>query len=175
MGGPGSSRWRCHTKNTTVEDCLPLTMKPLKKALTYGPGWGGTMNWSQGGEPFAWLSFTTESLSGGLAVRLRYSKTTGDEKKPLDYLVRAISFPVRLGGIRWLFLCPLVLDGTLCGRRSAKLYLPAGGLYFGCRGCHGLTYTSSQVSHKFDGLYTVLAAKVGHGMTVKGVKTLLGR
>jgi hypothetical protein len=173
MGGPGSSRWGNYSKKTTVEDCLFLTPTSLKKALTYGPGQGGTINWSQRAESLACLSFTTESLDGSLAVRLRYSKTTGDEKKALDYLVPVVSSPVHLGGVRWFFLCPLMVDGTICSRQSAKLYLPPRGLYFGCRRCYGLTYRSAQESHKFDGLYTLLAANVG--LTAKGVKTLLGR
>ena len=35
-----------------------------------------------------------------------------------------------------------------CNRRVAKLYLPPGGRYFGCRLCHGLTYKSAQEHDK---------------------------
>jgi hypothetical protein len=30
----------------------------------------------------------------------------------------------------------------------AKVYLPLGGRYYGCRHCHGLTYTSCQEHDK---------------------------
>ena len=33
-----------------------------------------------------------------------------------------------------------------------KLYLPAGGMYFGSREAYGLTYTSCQESGKYDGV-----------------------
>jgi hypothetical protein len=36
-----------------------------------------------------------------------------------------------------------------------------GGRYFGCRQCHGLTYTSCQESHKYDGLYRLVARNMG--------------
>jgi hypothetical protein len=61
------------------------------------------------------------------------------------------------GGVRWWFLCPL----AGCGRRVAKLYLPPGGRYFGCRRCHRLTYTSCQESGQFRALYGRLAAEMG--------------
>jgi hypothetical protein len=40
------------------------------------------------------------------------------------------------------FICPLVVNGRACRRRVAKLYLPPGGEYFGCRHCYNLTYES---------------------------------
>jgi len=36
----------------------------------------------------------------------------------------------------------------MCGRRVAKLYLPRGARYFGCRHCYDLTYLSCQRSDK---------------------------
>jgi hypothetical protein len=44
-------------------------------------------------------------------------------------------------------VCPLVGNGTRCGRRAAKLYLRDGCSLFGCRRCLGLTYRSSQEAH----------------------------
>jgi len=35
-----------------------------------------------------------------------------------------------------------VVNGRVCCRRVAKLYLPLGGRYFGCRHCYNLTYQS---------------------------------
>ncbi len=53
---------------------------------------------------------------------------------------------------RWWFACPLVVNGRACGRRVRMLYLPPNGRYFGCRGCHDLTYRSCQESHQYDRL-----------------------
>ncbi|MCI0460572.1 MAG: hypothetical protein L0Z62_26765 [Gemmataceae bacterium] len=39
-------------------------------------------------------------------------------------------------------------DGVPCLRRVAKLYLPPGVPYFGCRTCHNLTYESAQTHDK---------------------------
>jgi hypothetical protein len=175
MGGAGSGRWANHTKKTTVESCLFLSTKPLRNALAYGPGWSGTVSWSRNGEPFAWLSYTTESLEEGLAVRLQYSSGSGETWNPADYLVQTASSPARLGGLRWFFLCPLLVNGTPCGRRVAKLYLPPGHLRFGCRPCYNLTYASAQESPRFDGLYTLLATQMGRGFTAERVKAAFGR
>ena len=43
----------------------------------------------------------------------------------------------------------------------AKLHLPPGGRYFGCRHCHELTYTSSQESHRYDRLSAGIARETG--------------
>ncbi|MCE5199571.1 hypothetical protein LLG39_11415 [bacterium] len=52
--------------------------------------------------------------------------------------------------------------------------MPSGGKYFGCRQCYNLTYTSCNDSHRFDGLFRLMGAKMG--MSAKDVKrTLDGR
>jgi hypothetical protein len=59
------------------------------------------------------------------------------------------------GGSRFLFLCPR------CLRRTAKLYLPSGGIHFRCRICYRLTYQSCNDSHKFDAMFANLAQSTG--------------
>jgi len=46
------------------------------------------------------------------------------------------------GGIRWWFICPLIVEGRACQERVRRLHLPPGGRYFGCRRCYNLTYES---------------------------------
>jgi hypothetical protein len=75
-------------------------------------------------------------------LRLFYSITKTNE--PLDYHLRLTTTRPRFGGLRWWFMCPLVVNERPCGRRVGKLYLPPGCRYFGCRRCYALTYTSSQ-------------------------------
>ena len=65
--------------------------------------------------------------------------STGEETK-LDYKVRLVTTPCNFGGMRYWFICPLVVDDKPCRRRVGKLYLPPGGTYFGCRHCYNLTY-----------------------------------
>jgi hypothetical protein len=60
------------------------------------------------------------------------------------------------GGVRWWFVCPS------CKRRAAKLYIPMRHDSFLCRRCHGLTYQTSQDSHRFDNLFSSIAGDQGN-------------
>lgn len=81
--------------------------------------------------------------------------------------LRAVSTPWH-GGRRWWLVCS-------CGRRVLKVYrLPWGGR-LACRTCHGLTYTSSQEAHRFEGLYRAIAANLGLGVTAQEVRRVLLR
>jgi hypothetical protein len=180
MGGYGSGRWGGHSKKATVEDALVLPIARLVR--------DGIASWGDG-TPYSskWTNTRTKEVTASITHRLEilpdesrilhfiYTSTnprTG-EKWDSNYPVRLVTTHQNFGGLRWFFLCPLVINGRPCLRRAAKLYLPPGGIYFGCRECYGLTYTSSQESHKFDGLYKVLAANVGRGLTPKDVKQAL--
>jgi hypothetical protein len=63
---------------------------------------------------------------------------------PEPYPVRLTSTPCHLGGQRWWFRCPLVIEGVPCKRRCRVLYRPPGERYFGCRECYRLTYRVRQ-------------------------------
>src|SRR5262249_13398702 len=79
-------------------------------------------------------------------VRLSYTLTHADtkERESLAYRVELTTTRPRFGGVRWWFVCPLVVRACPCERRVGKLYLPPGGRYFGCRHCYDLTYHSTQ-------------------------------
>ena len=81
----------------------------------------------------------------------------GIEKLRLDYRVELTTSRPNFGGLRWWFICPLMINRRACKRRVGKLHLPPGARYFGCRACHQLTYTSCQESRKWDGLARLLA------------------
>lgn len=142
MGGFGSGeRW---SKKRAVESCQSLDTADLKRWHMLRPGitgrtgsfrWGGDEN----GSSVGYALTVGENAS---ALRLMYSTKLQDAA--LDYSVRLVTTPCRLGGVRWWFVCPLVKNGVACGRRARKLYL--SGRYFGCRRCHGLTYRSCQES-----------------------------
>jgi len=99
----------------------------------------------------------TRSLSGhkssiGIAVdvlgepyvKLRYTITdrNSGEKADYDYKVSLTTTPCHFGGVRYWFICPLVRNGSPCGRRVGTLFLSSGGKYFGCRHCYDLSYES---------------------------------
>lgn len=86
-------------------------------------------------------------------ARLTYTTTdyfTG-EKTDYNYRVVLESTPCNLGGVRWWFLCPLVVDGVYCARRVRRLY--KGSDYFGCRNCQRLCYSSQNNYSKLHAFY----------------------
>ena len=168
MGGYGSGRWRSQRTKTTVEASLPITADAFKEALDHGPGCKAVMSWAGGS-----VSFLVEDNGGERYLRATYTRGKDEKARAVDYRVQVVKTAPHYGGTRWYFLCPLVVNGRPCLRRGDKLYLPPGGLYFGCRECYGLTYTSVQESHKFDRLFKDLAAEVGRGMTPAEVKRLM--
>lgn len=165
MGGYGSGRqW---SKKATVEDGLTLSAARLTRTGLLGPDRHqvGTVTWANTatGEKAATIGFDPDLWAEHGSARLHYTRDRTDN---LDYRVQLTSTPLPWGGRhrRWWFACPLVVDGKACGRRCDKLYLPSGGRYFGCRRCHGLTYTSCQESHKND----AWAAAIGRDMGLSG-------
>lgn len=165
MGGSGSGRWRWHDKRTTVEECLILSACKLARdgviAQTAGAGalcWTNTAT----GQRTATLGYSRECQNGLVVLRLRYTVTRrGGEPVDVEELIWLQTTPSAVGGRRWWFTCPLVVNGRSCGRRVGKLYLPSGTRYFGCRHCHDLSYTSCQESHRYDRLFKSLAADTG--------------
>jgi hypothetical protein len=174
MGGSGSGQ-RWGSKKTTVEDSIVLTARAFKPFVDLTPGTQGTMTWTRGEEKVASISFTLEDKGIGNSRVFRFSYTvgSGENSQPVDYTVRMVKTIPHFGGVRWYFLCPLVVRGEPCLRRVSRIYLPPGEIYFGCRECCGLTYTSSQESNKFDGLYKILAANAERGLTSQDVKRAL--
>jgi hypothetical protein len=92
-------------------------------------------------------------------VRLFYTLT--DTGEHVDYRVALQTTGLHFGGRRFWFTCPLVVNGTPCGRRVGQLYLPPGSRYFGCRQCYRLTYLSCRESHMYDATARWLAAHYG--------------
>jgi hypothetical protein len=181
MGGPGSGNhdhgWRSG-KKTVVEDCLQLKTSDFTRGriLTAGVSRPGTLRWvyRSGGE-FA-VNYEVNTLDPAAPfVRLWYSwvwSPSGQQGSAAYRLFLTATCPA-FGGVRWWFVCPLSVDGSPCRRRVGKLYLPPRSGYFGCRHCHGLTYTSCQESHKFDRLERRIAGNLG--CTVEDVRRALDR
>src|SRR5262245_48017606 len=169
MGGPGSGNhdhwWRAG-KKTTVEECEALDANRWMREGILKPGVHLTGGWRwvyHGGRENS-ISYEVDTLDPARpAVRLFYTVTRSGtkERESLDYPVELTTTRPRFGGLRWWFICPLVVSGRECGRRVGKLYLPPGGRYFGCRHCYNLTYTSCQESRKYDRVWRKLAADMG--------------
>lgn len=109
MGGYGSGR-RC--RRETTDDYRRLEVRELHRAGVLTPGWRGGSCWYQRSEKRAEIKLEVFELS----MVLRYSATSGGERKDYDYAVGLTWTGCNYGGRRpWLsYLC--------CGRRAAILY-----------------------------------------------------
>ena len=115
-----------------------------------GPAALWSCSWRRGQEVLASIGYRLEAITGSRwALRFNYTslEPTG-EKTNHEYSVPLDCTPCHFGGVRWWFICSLVVEGAHCGRRVRKLYLPPGARYFGCRTCHNLTYKSAQEHDK---------------------------
>jgi hypothetical protein len=184
MGGSGSGshyHWWRRGKKTVVEDCLSLDANRWTREgiLRAGVHLSGGWQWEYAGGHKCSIGYELRTLNPAYPlVRLHYSRTQPgtDEQEPADYCVRLATTRPRFGGLRWWFVCPLIVNERVCGRRVGKLYLPPGALYFGCRHCHDLTYTSCRESRKYDSLFRFMARNTGHDFaTVKRVMNRLGK
>jgi len=160
MGGLGSGQWYRYDSKRTVEGCISIDSRWLAREGKIEPGaWcTGSLKWtsSYSGENRGSIGYTIEARSDGTGtMRLRYDHTPyAGEPESLDYPVRLVTTRPHLGGLRWWFICPLVVNDRHCRRRVAKLY--GNGKYFGCRTCKGLVYRSSQEAHQNERVEAML-------------------
>ncbi len=124
MGGFGSGR---RGGRETTADYRRLDVRRLHRAGVLVPGRRCGWQWMRRGEKIADIGIE----AGESFIRLRYSATSGGERKSYDYTVMLSRTGCTYGGARPWFLCPC------CGRRVAILY---GGATFACRTCYGLAY-----------------------------------
>jgi len=117
----------------------------------------GSLKWSDPdtGEERSSIGYIVDTRENDTGtMRLHYTHMPGEpEEAKLDYPVRLVTTRPHLGGMRWWFICPLVVSGRPCRRRVAKLY---SRKYYGCRTCHGLVYRSSQEAHQRDRVDSML-------------------
>jgi hypothetical protein len=175
MGGTGSGRWTYYEKRRTVEECWAMSISEVDRVVDFSkPG------------SISHLLRPTIPKTGKRMSPVRTKSKVGDEGKPLlglSYTVKdrqglehRVEEVLRLqttrptfGGVRWWFSCPRVVDGRECCRRVGKLYRPPGGRYFACRRCLDLTYVSCQKSHRYDGLFALMAGEAS-GESFEAVK-----
>ena len=172
MGGSGSTRWDGYTPRTTVENCRALCVYRLAQEGAIGPGvhWSGLWCWTdaQTGERRASVGCEVSPAKEDFSV-LKLKYTFAGESEPVRMQVLLMPTSPHFGGLRFWFICPLVVSGSPCNWRVAKLYLPPGGRYFGCRHCYDLTYTSSQEAHEHDVLFKWIARQRGYDFEALGM------
>jgi len=116
-------RWS-YSNRWTVEECKSITTKFLNEHKYFDDGvhWGG-MSWSRNGEKTGSINFVVSTVEGDEYIRFQYTLTdrSTDEKTELDYKARLTWTPCYFGGRRWWFICPLVVNGQVCGRRVESL------------------------------------------------------
>jgi hypothetical protein len=149
MGGFGSGRWGWHSKKTVVEDCKALDLHQLAREGSFVAGRTASLRWLRGEQETGSIGYSVRPREGGLLLVLSYRWSRADgEGRSVELPISLETTRPRFGGLRWWGHCPLAVSGVACRRRVAKLYLPPGACYFGCRVCHGLTYNSAQTHDK---------------------------
>ncbi len=161
---------RSYSNRGRVEDCLSVSVKFLHRHHYFDGGIrSGRISWSRRNEEYASIGVLVSIGEYGNYAQFNYStsdKNTG-EKDDINYSAQLVSTSCNWGKYRWWFICPVIFNGQLCGRRVGILYL-GDGKYFGCRHCHNLTYRSCQESHKNDGMAKRL------GIDPKDLKRMFG-
>jgi hypothetical protein len=156
MGGPGSGDWFRFDKKSTVEESLVVAVRDFRGRMQHGAtGW---FSWTRGDGRKSSVGYF---VSGGDEPRTVTVHYRWGDREDVRIPLRLQTTPMHFGNVRWWFTCPLIVGGVACNRRVAKVYLPPGAKYFGCRKCHGLTYRSCQEAHCNDALFERIAAATG--------------
>lgn len=136
-------------KKDTVEDCRSVSISFLRKHDYFCGYRTGRIYWTNSlGEETGSIGIAVSITEGEQYARFYYTVTdrSSGEKTEYDYKVALTTTACNFGGLRYWFICPLSKNGVYCGKRVAKLCLPPGGNYFGCRHCYKLSYESRNES-----------------------------
>ena len=152
MGGLGSGNFEDrYGRKQTVEESWSLDVNELASGGLLATGAEGILHWLELGtaKDAASVSFATFLSDGGERIfRLSYR---WDNSEDTCIPIRLQTTKPYFGGVRFWFTCPLINEqGDACSRRVAKLYLPSGERYFGCRVCHNLTYRSCREAGEWE-------------------------
>src|SRR5262245_14585291 len=130
MGGVGSGNHdRRHHKKETVERCITLGVDDLRRqgALVAGESATDTLVWNYASGGKFRVHYEVDLTDDYQPlVRLSYAWvwTLSRQKESANYIVRLTTTAQRFGGVRWWFLCPLLVQHRPCNRRVGKLHLP---------------------------------------------------
>ncbi len=137
MGGYGSGR---PAERATIGRTwsYALSTKDLRRLLRWKGRAELRLTFDVNGDRMA-LRAGCDATAASSLLELRHPARR-EPRRPLVYQVRLTSTPMRFGGVRWWFVCPL------SGRRVAKLHLPLGGTAFAARQACGLKQDVTQMS-----------------------------
>lgn len=162
MGNYRSGRWRDYEKKITVENCsdvLDIRLWTRKNLLQPGTHRSHTITPSWAAQDTTSMTIEVNTLDMTFPwIRVFYF--SHDPHELITYRIFLQTTAPYFGGLRWWFTCPVSANDIPCQRRVSRLYRPSGARYYACRACHQLTYTSCQVSHKYDKVYQWLATHV---------------
>ena len=147
MGGYGSGRPAMYS-TSIVEDCLSLNVNYLCRQGSLRPGSAGSLQWTRNGKSVSSIGFR---MKGSQLILDYRHRSSGGEWECVKEFVRVVRIPCRFGGTRPYFICPGVVNDTVCGRRVVMLY--GCDNYYFCRHCYSLKY-SSQYENSWDRLMT---------------------
>lgn len=146
MGGYGSGQRT--SKKTTVEECRSIDAAKLARQGVFAHrGYSGrTLTWSNAfGEKTLVIEYGIGfTASDDLFLHLLTKKRPDGNEIEIDEAIPLVNTRPNFGGVRWWFICPLIIKEMKCECRARKLYLPPGARHFGCRTCYDLTYESAQ-------------------------------
>ncbi len=146
MGGYGSGR---SGSRPVAEHSLAFPIRlllPAVRALddTRVISASNIVRWTVRDAEVASIGYRVEQDIVGRIVRLLYRY----RDEPVDDPIRIVVTTPHFGGQRWWWQC------SRCGRRVGVLYAP--GVFWRCRTCYRITYTSSNESHQYDALFRSL-------------------
>ena len=150
-------RWTYSSK-VELDSLKQVSVYWLKKNGYFNGYVSGGIEWNNNwADKRSSIHLVVYSSQNDKYANLSYTQTdnSGDERY-FDYNVKIVTTPCYFGGYRYWFICPLTVNGQVCGRRVAKLY--KAGNYFGCRHCQGLTYSSKNInrhSQHYHALYSL--------------------
>ena len=141
MGGAFSGRWGSHRRKVRVDECRSFTVAHLVGERVPTAGYAGKFEWrnADGTAVLASILFTFIT-----STRVRLDYAWGDDALPTTVPFDLVTLPTPKGGTRYQAVCPLIVDGVTCRRRTTRFYLPPRARYFGCRVCHQLVYRTQQ-------------------------------
>ena len=107
---------------TTVEEATKLSIFKLKEFGLLCGFASSTLTWTRkisGRESSIGILVDTEYAEVNYTIT---DRNTG-EKRDYDYRISLTTTPCNYGGVRYWFICPLMVNGVYCGRRTGTLYL----------------------------------------------------
>lgn len=143
-----------YSNRKTVESCPHISTQFLNRHRFFmGEENWGDFFWRRYGQNIGTITFCVSIHPDNEHIQFQYTYggNLTETRQSFNYNVQLISTPCFFGGRRWWFVCPFSLNGQLCNRRVAFLYL-GNGKHFGCRHCYNLTYASSKENHAYDKL-----------------------